>query len=117
MVRWCWVNFQYWDVLLIWITVGQGPAALAVAACGVVWTFFSLEYHFSFVSPSLWETAQYRLKYCLKGPLKKQNQKKKPKKKNKNNQPTTWLNNGSKRGELEIVLSAFSLSLQINYSI
>ena len=34
-----------------------------------------------------------------------------------NNQPTTWLNNGSKRGELEIVLSAFSLSLQINYSI
>ena len=23
----------------------------------------------SFLSPSLWETARYRLKYCLKGPL------------------------------------------------
>ena len=30
---------------------------------------FSLIYHFSFPSPSLWETARYRLKYCLKGPL------------------------------------------------
>ena len=30
---------------------------------------FSLIYHFSFLSPSLWETARYRLKYCLKGPL------------------------------------------------
>ena len=29
----------------------------------------SLVYHFSFLSPSLWETARYRLKYCLKGPL------------------------------------------------
>ena len=28
-------------VLLIWIRVGQGPAALAVGAGGVVWTFFS----------------------------------------------------------------------------
>ena len=36
---------------------------------GVVWTFFSLVYHFSFLTPSLWETARYRLKYCLKGPL------------------------------------------------
>ena len=31
---------------------------------------FSLICHFSFLSPSLWETAQYRLKYCLKGPFK-----------------------------------------------
>ena len=30
---------------------------------------FSLVYHFIFLSPSLWETARYRLKYCLKGPL------------------------------------------------
>ena len=36
---------------------------------GVVWTFFSLIYHFSLFSPALWETARYRLKYCLKGPL------------------------------------------------
>ena len=34
MVRWCWVNFQCWGVLLIWIRVGQGPTALAVDAVG-----------------------------------------------------------------------------------
>ena len=34
-----------------------------------VFGHFSLIYHFSFLSPSLWETARYRLKYCLKGPL------------------------------------------------
>ena len=28
----------------------------------------SLVYHFSFLSPSLWETVRYRLKYCLKRP-------------------------------------------------
>ena len=69
VVRWCWVNFQCRGVLLIWIRVGQGPAALAVGAGGVVWTIFFLVYHFSFLSPSVWETARYRLKYCLKGPL------------------------------------------------
>ena len=30
---------------------------------------FTLLYPFSPVSPSLWETARYRLKYCLKGPF------------------------------------------------
>ena len=35
---------------------------------GVVWTFF-LSSITSFLSPSLWETTRYRLKYCLKGPL------------------------------------------------
>ena len=30
---------------------------------------FTLLYPFSPLSPSLWETARYRLKYCLKGPL------------------------------------------------
>ena len=34
-------------VLLIWIRVGQGPAALAVGAGGG-WTFFSLYHLFSF---------------------------------------------------------------------
>ena len=34
MVRWCWVNFQCQGILQIWITVGQGPAALAVGAGG-----------------------------------------------------------------------------------
>ena len=53
----------------IWITVGQGPTVLAVGAGGVVWTFFTLLYPFFPLSPSLWETTRYRLKYCLKGPL------------------------------------------------
>ena len=47
----------------IWITVGQGPTALAVGAGGVVWTFL-LSSILSLLSPSLG-----RLKYCLKGPL------------------------------------------------
>ena len=47
--------------------------ARAYCACnrcgwGVVWTFFSLSIT-SFPSPSLWETARYRLKYCPKGPF------------------------------------------------
>ena len=69
VVRWCWVNFQCRGVVLIWIIVGQGPIALAVGVGGGCLDIFSLVYHFSFLSPSLWETAQYRLKYCLKGPL------------------------------------------------
>ena len=69
MVRRCWVNFQSRGVLLIWIIVGQGPIALAVGAGGGCLDIFSLIYHFSFLSPSLWETARYRLEYCLKGPL------------------------------------------------
>ena len=69
VVRSCWVNFQCRGVLLIWIRVGQGPTALAVGAGEVCLDIFSLVYYFSFLSPSLWETARYRLKYCLKGPL------------------------------------------------
>ena len=46
------------------------PTALAVAAGGGCLDIFSFVYHFSFLSPSLLETARYRLKYCLKGPLK-----------------------------------------------
>ena len=57
-------------VRVIWITVGQGPTALAVAAGGRCLDIFTLLYPFSPLSPSLWETARYRLKYCLKGPLK-----------------------------------------------
>ena len=53
----------------IWITVGQGPTALAVGAGGGCLDIFILIYPFSPFSPSLWETARYRLKYCLKGPL------------------------------------------------
>ena len=42
---------------------------LAVGAGRGCLDIFSLIYHFFFLSPSLWETARYRLKYCLKGPL------------------------------------------------
>ena len=64
VVRWSWVNFQCRGVLLIWIIVGQGPTALAIGAGGGC-----LVYLFSLLFPSFWETARYRLKYCLKGPL------------------------------------------------
>ena len=60
----------------IWLTVGQGSTALAESAGGGCLDIFTLIYHFSSLSPSFWETARYRLKYCLKGPL------------NQNNQPT-----------------------------
>ena len=49
------------------------PLSRAYCACsrcgwGLLGHFF-LVCHFSFHILSLWETAQYRLKYCLKGPL------------------------------------------------
>ena len=53
----------------IWIAVGQGPIALVVDAVGVCLDIFTPIYPFPPLSPSLWETARYRLKYCLKGPL------------------------------------------------
>ena len=48
----------------------RARAYCACSRCGWgFWTFFSrLSFLFSF-SLSLWGTAQYRLKYCLKGPL------------------------------------------------
>ena len=53
----------------IWIREGQGPTALAVGADWGCLDIFTLVYHFFCLSPSLWETARYRLKYCIKGPL------------------------------------------------
>ena len=53
----------------IWTSVGQGPIALAVGAGGGGLDIFTLVCPFFPLSPSLWETARYRLKYCLKGPL------------------------------------------------
>ena len=53
----------------IWMTVGHGPIVLAVGAGGGCLDIFTLIYPFSPLSPSLWETARNRLKYCLKGPL------------------------------------------------
>ena len=72
MVRWCWVNFQCREII-----VGEGPTALTVGAGGgSLDIFFSYHNHFSLLSPSLWETARYRLKYCLKGPLSLKQQQK-----------------------------------------
>ena len=56
-------------VLLFWLIVGQGPTALALGAGGGCLDIFTLIFLFSPLSPSLWETVRYRLKYCLKGPL------------------------------------------------
>ena len=53
VVRWCWVNFQFRGVLLIWFGVGQGPTALTVGAGGGYSNMFvsRLSFLFSF-SPS-----------------------------------------------------------------
>ena len=70
----------------IWISVGQGPIALAVGAGGGGLDIFTLVCPFFPLSPSLWETARYRLKYCLKGPLNP----------HPTNQPTNLSDDGSK---------------------
>ena len=77
----------------IWMTVGQGPIVLAVGAGGGCLDIFTLVYPFFPLSPSLWETAQYRLKYCLKGPLN-------PK------QPTNIINKGVSRRSKQPLLLA-----------
>ena len=46
----------------IWISVGQEPTALAEGAGGGCLDIFTLIYPFSPLSPSLQETARYRLK-------------------------------------------------------
>ena len=50
----------------IWMMVGLWPIALAVGAGGGDLDIFTLLYLFSPLSPSLWETARYSLKYCIK---------------------------------------------------
>ena len=49
----------------ILIAVGKGLLRLQWVRVGMVWTFLLS----SILSPFLWETARYRLKYYLKGPL------------------------------------------------
>ena len=66
------------------LTVGAGGGGLDI---------FTLIYHFYLLSPSLWETARYRLKYCLKGPLKGP----------QNNQPTL----PSKGGRRVLIIRSF----------
>ena len=72
----------------IWISAGQGHTAPAVGAGGGCLDIFTLICPFSPLSPSLLETARYRLKYCLKGPLNP---------KQSTNQPTTNLDKSRAR--------------------
>ena len=67
MVRWCWVNFMFRGVLLLRKIEGQGPT---LGTCTLVGASGGcLDIFLSFISPALWETARYRLIYCLKGSL------------------------------------------------
>ena len=47
----------------------RARAYCACSRCGWGCLDIFLSSIFSLLSPSLWETARYRLKYCLKGPL------------------------------------------------
>ena len=52
----------------IWIIAkGKGLLRFAVGAGGGCLDISTLLYLFSSLSPSLWEIALYRLKYCSKG--------------------------------------------------
>ena len=53
--------------LTIWMILGQVPIKLTVGAGGGCLDISPL-------SPSLWETGRYRLKYCHKGPFSPNNQ-------------------------------------------
>ena len=55
----------------IWMIVGQGPIALAIGVGGGCLDIL-LSSILSPLSPSLWETARYRLKYCPRGANPKQ---------------------------------------------
>ena len=58
--------------------VGQGPIALAVAVGEGCLDIFTLLHPFCPVSPSLWDPARYRLKYCVHGPLNPKQQHQQP---------------------------------------
>ena len=80
--------------------------ARAYCACsrcgwGFVWTFF-LYLSFPFSFPSLWETARYRLKYCLKGPLNP---------KQPTNQPTLMLSTLAEWRGLQLYMLSVTLHL------
>ena len=57
-------------VQMLFISNSRARAYCTCSRCGWdLFGHFSLVYLFSFLSPSLWEMALYRLKYCLKGSL------------------------------------------------
>ena len=50
------------------LDLSKARAYCACSRCGWgLFGLFSLFYHFSFLSPSLWEMVRYSLKNCLKG--------------------------------------------------
>ena len=83
---------------------GQRPTALAVGAGGGCLDNFTLDYPFSPLSPSRWETVRYRLKYCLKGPLTPPPPKKKKQKKKNNQNPSNqgWSGGAMVLGKLPV---------------
>ena len=68
VVRRCWVNPVPGRPTNLAYSRARAYCAFSKTGGGCL-DIFSLIYHFFFLSPSLWETARYRLKYCLKGPL------------------------------------------------
>ena len=66
---WCSVAFSAGASFYYYWIMGKHVATLlAVDMDEDCLDIFSLAYHISFVSPSLWVMAQERLKYCLKVP-------------------------------------------------
>ena len=51
------------------MVLGKLPALVEGLGGGCL-DIFSLNCHFSLLTPSFWEAARYRLQYCLKGPLR-----------------------------------------------
>ena len=84
----------------IWVTVGQGPTALAVGVGGGCLDIFTLVFPFFPLSPSLWETARYRMKYCLKGQVNQ---------KQPTNQKYHTHRGGNPQKKIDIVMPLFGL--------
>ena len=69
MVRWCWVNFQCRASYNLDYSRARAYYTGSRCGWGCCLDIFTLVYPFSPLSPSLWDPARYRLKYCLKGLL------------------------------------------------
>ena len=70
MVRWCWVNFQCGGSYNLDFSRARAYCTCSRCGWGLVWTFLLSSILSLLFLPLFWETARYRLKYCLEGPLK-----------------------------------------------
>ena len=69
VVQWCWAKFPV-PGRPAYLDKSRARAFCACSRCGWgLFRHFFSRLSFLFLSPSLWETARYRLKYCLNGPL------------------------------------------------